>query len=358
MNHLENPGRVLLLDDNAQLLAGLSRNLRRLVPVVTANSGDEALTLLKKDRDFSIIISDMRMPGMDGAEFFSEAKLLAPDAVRILLTGQADLTAVVSAINHGRIYRFIAKPVDFDELRNIVSAAMAHFRLQQEERRQREAIERSVIDRAEDLLALSSVPAWGRAARVRRTARALAEHLGLRDVLSIESTAVLDAARACFDPQCDPKLVNAAVLSLAGSVEDDASHVMLQELAAPRGQPLRVGTRVVQVAISVDGRNGPWRERIDGLHREGLIDERFATALRDIESRLQPHAPHSLPVEELAAGMRLVEPLLSEAGVEVAPAGVRITPLVLARLAPLKLSVRAVIASDLEATPEFSTASA
>ena len=168
MNHLENPGRVLLVDDNAQLLAGLSRNLRRLVPVVTANSGDEALTLLKKDRDFSIIISDMRMPGMDGAEFFSEAKLLAPDAVRILLTGQADLTAVVNAINYGRIYRFIAKPVDFEELRNIVSAAMAHFRLQQEERRQREAIERSVIDRAEDLLALSSVPAWGRAARVRR----------------------------------------------------------------------------------------------------------------------------------------------------------------------------------------------
>lgn len=325
--------------------------------MVTANSGDEALTLLKKDRDFSIIISDMRMPGMDGAEFFSEAKLLAPDAVRILLTGQADLTAVVNAINHGRIYRFISKPVDFEELRNIVSAAMAHFRLQQEERRQREDIERSVIDRAEDLLALSSLVAWGRAARVRRTARALAEHLGLRDVLSIESTAVLDAARACFDERCDPKLVNAAVLSLAGSEQDDASHVMLQELAAPRGL-LRVGTRVVQVAIAVDGRTGSWSERIDGLLREKVIDERFATALRDVESRLQPHAPHSVPIGELAAGMRLVEPLRDEAGVEVAPEGVRITPLVLARLAPLKLAARAVIASDLEATPEFSTASA
>ncbi|MBL8940313.1 MAG: response regulator [Archangium sp.] len=357
MNHLENPGRVLLVDDNAQLLAGLSRNLRRLVPVVTANSGDEALTLLKKDRDFSIIISDMRMPGMDGAEFFSEAKLLAPDAVRILLTGQADLTAVVNAINHGRIYRFISKPVDFDELRNIVSAAMAHFRLQQEERRQREAIERSVIDRAEDLLALSSLVAWGRAARVRRIARALAEHLGLRDVLSIESAAVLDAARACFDERCDARLVNAAVLSLAGSEHDDAAHVMLQELSAPKGL-LRVGTRVVQVAIAVDGRAGPWGERVDALLREKVIDERFATALRDIESRLQPHAPHSVPVEELVAGMRLVEPLRTDAGVEVAPEGVRITPLVLARLAPLKLPARAVIASDLEAAPEFSTASA
>lgn len=357
MNHLENPGRVLLVDDNVQLLAGLSRNLRRLVPVVTASSGDEALTLLKKDRDFSIIISDMRMPGMDGAEFFSEAKLLAPDAVRILLTGQADLAAVVNAINHGRIYRFIAK-LDFDELRNIVSAAMAHFRLQQEERRQREAIERSVIDRAEDLLALSSVTAWGRAARVRRTARALAEHLGLRDVLSIESVAVLDAARACFDATCDHGLVNAAVLSLAGSVSDDATHVMLQELAAPRGQPLRVGTRVVQVAQSVDGRAGPWGQRIDGLLAEGTIDERFATALRDIEGRLQPHAPHTVAVEELAVGMRLVEPLSSDAGVPLAPDGVRITPLVLARLAPLKLAARAVVASDLEATPEFSIASA
>ncbi len=176
-------------------------------------------------------------------------------------------------------------------------------------------------------------------------------------MLSIESVAVLDAARACFDERCDPKLVNAAVLSLAGSEQDDAAHVMLQELAAPKGQPLRVGTRVVQVAIAIDGGKGAWAERIDGLLKAGLIDDRFATALRDIESRIQPHGPHSLPVEELAAGMRLVEPLSSD-GVEVVPEGVRITPLVLARLAPLVLPARAVIASDLEATPEFSTASA
>ena len=122
-------------NDNAQLLAGLSRNLRRLVPVVTANSGDEALTLLKKDRDFSIIISDMRMPGMDGATLLEQVHAGWPQAVRILLTGQADMNSTVAAINRGRILRYLSKPWDEPELLATVREGLERLALEREKAR-------------------------------------------------------------------------------------------------------------------------------------------------------------------------------------------------------------------------------
>jgi CheY-like chemotaxis protein len=333
MSHLENPGRILVVDDNVQLLAGISRNLRRVIPVVTASSGDEALTLLKKDRDFSIILSDMRMPGMDGAQFFSEAKLLAPDAVRILLTGQADLAAVIAAINHGRIYRFLSKPVDFDDLRNVVGAAMAHYRLQQEERRKHEATQRAEIDRIEDLLALASVPAWGRAARTRYIAHALAEHLGLTDIVSIERAAVLDAARLALPTMPDDARA-AAVLSLAGANDpEDPVRVMLSEVSATREQPLRVGSRVLQVSLAVSEALGAWHDRVDGLARQGLIDDRFATALRAIHERLVPSGLVDVAVDALKQSTRLATDACDASGRVVAPQAARVTPVLRALLA-------------------------
>jgi FixJ family two-component response regulator len=333
MSQLEDLGRVLIVDDDPQLLAGLSRNLRRLVPVVAAAGGAEALAVLKKDRAFSVIICDMRMPGMDGAQFFAEARLLVPDAVRILLTGQADLAAVVAAINQGRIYRFIAKPVDRDELMRVIGAAMAHYRLQQEEQRQLEASRRHLIDWAQDVLCLSSVVAWGEAVRTRRASRLLAEHLGLNDVLAIEATAVLAATGKSLGPGCEPDRVRAAMKSLAGTSERmEAVHAMLDELTSPPGTPLRIATRVVQVAQAVDDAAGPFRERVDQLEASGALDVRLATALRELETKLALPEGRPVPLAELAAGARLTRPLVARDGSLLAPAGVPVSALLLARL--------------------------
>lgn len=333
MSHLENPGRILVVDDNAQLLSGIQRNLRKVLPIVTANSGDEALSVLKKDRDFSIILSDMRMPGMDGAQFFAEARLLVPDAVRILLTGQADMAAVIAAINDGRIYRFLSKPIDFEDLRTVVGAAMAHYRLQQAEQRERVAMHRAQVDRLEDLLALASVKAWGRAARTRHLAVLLAEQLGLRDIGSIELAAVLEASRLAFPSNVPAALVTGAVTRLASSTSDDPVRAMLTELSAPKGQPLRVGSRVLQVAIAAGDAAGTWEERVETLVRDGAVDGRIAEALRGIHEKLTPTPPRVVEANALAPNMRLVEPLRDAEGTEVAPSGARVTPTMMAVLA-------------------------
>src|SRR5687768_872607 len=101
---------VLCVDDEPQVLAGLSVSLRRRYEILTATSGAEALAVLARRPDVAVVVSDMRMPGMDGAAFLAKAKEIAPDAVRVLLTGYSEIDAAMNAVNQGQIFRFLTKP--------------------------------------------------------------------------------------------------------------------------------------------------------------------------------------------------------------------------------------------------------
>jgi response regulator RpfG family c-di-GMP phosphodiesterase len=124
--------KLLLVDDEDNILRSLKRVLRKEpYELVTAASGDEALTLMEEQR-FDLVISDARMPGMDGPTLLANIRKRFPWCIRILLTGYADINSTVSAINEGQIYRYISKPWDDDELRLILRQALA---FQQSERR-------------------------------------------------------------------------------------------------------------------------------------------------------------------------------------------------------------------------------
>lgn len=116
---------VLLVDDEENILRSLQRALRneRYV-VLSADGGASALTLLEQ-HEIDVVISDARMPGMDGATLLSEIQRRWPNCLRILLTGYSDITTTVKAINEGKIYRYISKPWDDDELRLIIRQALA-----------------------------------------------------------------------------------------------------------------------------------------------------------------------------------------------------------------------------------------
>ena len=105
-----NPATLLFVDDEANILAALKRLFRPLgYNILTAESGSEALALLEKE-PVDLVICDMRMPVMNGAEVLEQARARWPDTVRILLTGYSDLDSTIAAINRGEIYRYIAKP--------------------------------------------------------------------------------------------------------------------------------------------------------------------------------------------------------------------------------------------------------
>ena len=102
--------RLLLVDDEQNVLAALRRALRpRGFDVHTAESGEAGVQALDAS-EFDAVISDMRMPGMSGAQFLAHARERQPHAVRILLTGQADLESAMAAVNGGEIFRFFCKP--------------------------------------------------------------------------------------------------------------------------------------------------------------------------------------------------------------------------------------------------------
>jgi len=102
--------RVLVVDDERNVVSALRRALRpQGFEVLTAFSGEEAMEILARE-PVDAIVCDMRMPGISGAEVLRESRVLAPDAVRILLTGYADVSATVKAVNEGEIFRFMVKP--------------------------------------------------------------------------------------------------------------------------------------------------------------------------------------------------------------------------------------------------------
>ncbi|NDJ74900.1 MAG: response regulator, partial [Chloroflexi bacterium] len=127
MNDEQN-NTLLIIDDEAQITKALFRQFRRDYTVYTAISAEEGYQIMS-ETPVHVIISDQRMPGMTGAEFFSRIKGDFPDAIRLLLTGYADIEAVIAAINDGNVFRYITKPWDPVELENIVRQAFERYEL-------------------------------------------------------------------------------------------------------------------------------------------------------------------------------------------------------------------------------------
>ena len=126
---------LLLVDDEPSILSALRRLFRpHGYRIFTAESGAAGLAILEQE-SIDLIISDMRMPEMDGATFLKQVRQRWPQAMRILLTGYADITSTVSAINEGEIYRYIAKPWDDTEMLTVVREATERQRLESENRR-------------------------------------------------------------------------------------------------------------------------------------------------------------------------------------------------------------------------------
>jgi len=113
--------RVLFVDDDARLLNALRATFRQDYDVLTAESGDAALELVKQG--VHVVVSDQRMPGVTGVELLRKVRSIAPNTVRILLTGYTDLAALVGSINEGEIFRFVKKPWDNDELKATLADA-------------------------------------------------------------------------------------------------------------------------------------------------------------------------------------------------------------------------------------------
>jgi len=132
----DEPIQILCVDDEPNVLKALQRLfMDEDYEILSANSGAEGLTILEQNPAVRLVISDYRMPGMNGVDFLKDVCDRRPETVRIVLSGYADTAAVVSAINEGQIYKFIPKPWDDDELLVNIRNALEKYDLERKNAR-------------------------------------------------------------------------------------------------------------------------------------------------------------------------------------------------------------------------------
>ncbi len=126
--NVEARSTVLFVDDEVNILSSIKRTLRREgYEILTANSAAEGFSLLARN-SVQVIVSDQRMPEMNGTEFLSRVKNLYPETVRMVLSGYSEISAVTDSINKGAVYRFMLKPWDDEQLKEEITGALRHWR--------------------------------------------------------------------------------------------------------------------------------------------------------------------------------------------------------------------------------------
>ncbi len=184
---------VLCVDDEPLLLEGLERTLRESFEVVTETKPLAALALLeKKEHDFVAIVSDMRMPLMDGAKFLSCAAEIAPNSTRVLLTGHAELNAAIAAVNTGRVFRFLCKPCPPNELITALEAAAEQHQLRTSEKVLLEQTLTGTVRLLSEVLMLVAPRIFTRNQRIQTYVLYLAQRLGRTDPWRFELAACLN----------------------------------------------------------------------------------------------------------------------------------------------------------------------
>ena len=357
--------RILCVDDEPNVLAGLRRQLRKRFDVDVAEGGEQGLAAVKERGPYAVIVSDMRMPGMDGARFLSRARELAPDSARVLLTGYADQQAAIAAVNEGNIFRFLTKPCPPEALLKVLEAGVEQHRLITAEKELLEKTLRGSIEVLTEVLTLVSPLAFSRATRVRRLVGQLGavlrvEHTWPLDVAALLSqigcVAVPDAvlAGACAGKDLPPKewdmfeshpRIGSHLIGKIPRLEEVAAIIAYQEKRydgggrpedGRRGADIPYGARVLKVALdcdSLESRGHPRSEAIECLKgRSGWYDPDVLRALEKVPRDQVPCRTKEVLIRDLRCRMILAEDVHNATGLLMARKGQEITEFMLHRL--------------------------
>lgn len=353
--------RVLCVDDESRVVEGLVLHLRKDYQVVTALSGEEGLKVLKQSGGAAVVISDMRMPGMDGATFLSHVKQFFPDATRLLLTGEPGRDAAVSAVNTANVFRFLTKPCPPDTLKTAVEAAVVQHRLVMAERSILKETLNGCIKALVDVLAITNPVAFGRASRVKRQAMEFAATLGCQDYWQLEAAAMLSQIGYLSLPaELVEKLYYAEKLTpeeqvLVGGVPD-VIHSLLENV--PRLEPViqilmalnwpdeavtRLGDGTIGLGTRILGLVLDYDALIAQGHAAGVAVQTLRTrAGRFGESLVEQFGVHvgagssskelrEMPLRTVRPGMIIMQDIRTHMGTLLVPRGFEVTSVFLER---------------------------
>jgi len=342
--------RVICVDDEPRVLKGLRRRLGRDFDLTLAESGPEALQIMKASDPFHVLVSDMRMPAMNGAQLLAQARAAHPDTVRVLLTGQSDLNDAVAAVNNGNIFRFLTKPCPPEVLSSALNEAVEHNRLVRAERELLEETVRGSVALLAEILAIRDPAAADRGTRLGQHVAGAVRHLDVEHPWDIEVAATLseigyalipselvdrwrqgaaltDKERALIDGQPG---VARELISKIPRLETVAEILGGLAQSAPRSPDPRVRTAVtlIRAAAVYDGflRSGLKEgAAVQRMHAsEGFSDE-ITNAFEQLAISAGGYVIKPLRVAELVSGLRLAEDLYTTDGRLLLTAGAEVT---------------------------------
>jgi Response regulator containing CheY-like receiver, AAA-type ATPase, and DNA-binding domains len=346
--------KLLFVDDEPSVLDGYRRTLRKDFEVFTADSGMAGLELIKSDGPFGVVISDMRMPEMDGVRFLSESCSLAPDSVRVLLTGYADFQSAINAVNQGRIFRFLTKPCTTDVLRAAIDDCIAQYMLITAEKEILEKTLMGSIEALTDVLSLASPMAFSRATRIRRYVQQLAAAMNLERTWKVEMAAlvsqlgcitisddIVERAHRSEPLSADEKAQFSKLPTVASDLigriprlNDVAAMVALQQnvleqLSSDVSEEVRIGASMLQLSMAFDDlislgiSEVAAHEKLRYRVRQFPRVSQYLTSLHSVPTDV---APHAVRVTDLTVGMILAQEVRSKDGMLIATSGLSITP--------------------------------
>jgi response regulator RpfG family c-di-GMP phosphodiesterase len=183
--------RILLVDDEPHVLEAATRLLRTRYDVTQAIGGTAGIAALEAGPPYDVLVTDMRMPEVDGVAVLQAARRIAPDTTRILLTGHADLTAAIAAVNDGAVFRFLTKPCSPDVMQRALAEGVRQHQLLIVEHDLMERTLKGVLQMCMELIALVHPHTLSRATRVRRMVAQLAAHTNVQERWTVEVAALI-----------------------------------------------------------------------------------------------------------------------------------------------------------------------
>jgi response regulator RpfG family c-di-GMP phosphodiesterase len=345
--------KILFVDDDPLVLEGFCRSVYREFNADVAEGPEAGLAKVKNDGPYAVVVSDMRMPVIDGAEFLVRVRSLAPDSIRVMLTGFADMEAAMRAVNEGRIFRFLNKPVSAEDLALTLRACVAQNDLVRREKDLLENTLAGAVRVLSEVLNLANPAAFNKGTRICQYVRHIAGHLRFADTWQYEIAAMLSEL-GCLT--LTPELLEAIHAGEPLTPEDEKRYVQHPRIAhdllariprleliadmilqqnqvptdlprspTPAAETVRRGAQLLKVGLGFDRLLAAGSERQQALAAlskdPARYDAKMVAALEDFRLSRGPTELRPVPVRDLRPGMVLNEDLRSASGALLAAKG-------------------------------------
>jgi FixJ family two-component response regulator len=354
--------KILLVDDEIDVLAGFRRILNREFQLETATSGEQALKLVVENGPYAVVVSDMRMPGMDGIQLLSRVKAESPTTIRVMLTGHADMETAVTAINEGSIFRFLSKPCTKEMMGKTLTAALLQYRLVTAESQLLEQTLSGCIQVLTEVLSLVNPAAFGRAERACRYIHHIAKAMKLGNPWQYEVAAMMSQLGCVtLPPETIQAVYGGEKLSANEQTLYDAHPSVASGLLSkiPRLEPIawmiehqnnpvpestdpdmadvRMGAEILRLVLAYEKMIHRGTSRTEAVHSLTLQNKGFSRAFFDALTMLDPNAEEGeirkCRIETLSPGMIIQNEIRSGDGALVVSKGQEAT-------APLMLKLK------------------